>query len=267
MIRSIRAAHSPRGTPVARRPNRRLSSTVPRNRWGFWNTPPGDAGPVVSGRQPPPLQPHLPGVRRARGPEGGGTAWTCRRRSGPARPPPRPGGPPGAPRPPPAPPYRRSARGLQEGVCRASGGKWSRPRPLRGRRSHAGPCWTRVSRMFTTSTMASRMNPRAMAVSKLPRRVSSTMAVVRTRVSPAMLPPTIMAAPTSEMTAPKPAIMAARIPRRASRTCIQSDRARLAPAPGPGAGRRRGPPGRRPGSRPPRTARPGAPGPPPWPWG
>ena len=43
-----------------------------------------------------------------------------------------------------------------------------------------------------------------MATSKLPLLVSSTVAVVSTRVEPLMLPPTMSEAPTSEMTAPKP---------------------------------------------------------------
>src|SRR5438093_1019844 len=57
-----------------------------------------------------------------------------------------------------------------------------------------------------------------MATSKLPLAVSITVAVVRTRVWPRMLPPTIIDAPISEMTPPKPAITAASIGRRSSRT-------------------------------------------------
>ena len=54
------------------------------------------------------------------------------------------------------------------------------------------------------------MIPRAMAASKFPFPVSMTVAVVSTRVYPLMLPPTMMEAPTSEMTPPNPAMMAAR---------------------------------------------------------
>ncbi len=42
------------------------------------------------------------------------------------------------------------------------------------------------------------------------------MAVVRTRVRPSMLPPTIITAPTSEMMLPKPAITDTITPTRAS---------------------------------------------------
>ena len=48
----------------------------------------------------------------------------------------------------------------------------------------------------------------AMATSKLPLPVSSTIAVVSVRVWPLMLPPTIMEAPISEITPPKPAMTA-----------------------------------------------------------
>ncbi len=47
------------------------------------------------------------------------------------------------------------------------------------------------------------MAPRVIANWKSPASVSKTMAVVRTRVRPAMLPPTMMTAPTSEMARPK----------------------------------------------------------------
>ena len=47
-----------------------------------------------------------------------------------------------------------------------------------------------------------------MAISKLPLLVSKTVAVVNTRVWPRMLPPTIIEAPTSDMTPPNPAMIA-----------------------------------------------------------
>ncbi len=56
-----------------------------------------------------------------------------------------------------------------------------------------------------------RMNESARAMSKLPFDTSMTIEVVRIRVSPLMLPPTIIAAPTSAMTLPNPAMIAARI--------------------------------------------------------
>jgi len=55
-----------------------------------------------------------------------------------------------------------------------------------------------------------------MATSKLPLPVSITVAVVSTRVWPLMLPPTMIEAPTSEITPPKPAMTAARSGSRAS---------------------------------------------------
>ena len=57
----------------------------------------------------------------------------------------------------------------------------------------------------------------AMAMSKLPLLTSMTVAVVSTRVRPRMLPPTIVEAPTSEITPPKPPMIAASSESRASR--------------------------------------------------
>ena len=54
--------------------------------------------------------------------------------------------------------------------------------------------------------------------------------MVSTRVWPAMLPPTMSAAPTSEMTAPNPAIAAASSGSRASVATIHIERSRLAPS-------------------------------------
>ena len=71
--------------------------------------------------------------------------------------------------------------------------------------------------------------PRAMAMSKLPRLVSMTVAVVRTRVYPLMFPPTMMEAPTSEMTPPKPAMTAASSGSLASRMRIRTICRRVAP--------------------------------------
>ena len=62
----------------------------------------------------------------------------------------------------------------------------------------------------------SRMRLRAIAISKLPLLFSNTVAVVSTRVCPRILPPTIIDAPTFEITPPNPAITAASSGSRAS---------------------------------------------------
>ncbi len=71
--------------------------------------------------------------------------------------------------------------------------------------------------------------PRAMATSKLPRPVSMTVAVVSTREYPLMLPPTMMEAPTSEITPPNPAMTAASRGSRASLIRSQTICMRVAP--------------------------------------
>ena len=58
---------------------------------------------------------------------------------------------------------------------------------------------------LSASTTASRIMPSASASGRSPLLVSSAMAVVITRVTPSMLPPTIMTAPTSAAARPKPA--------------------------------------------------------------
>ena len=73
------------------------------------------------------------------------------------------------------------------------------------------------------------MIERAMATSKFPLPVSMTVAVVRTREYPLMFPPTMMEAPTSEITPPKPAMTAARRGSLASFTRIQTIWMRVAP--------------------------------------
>src|SRR5690625_4247993 len=91
------------------------------------------------------------------------------------------------------------------------------------------PCCSRVRSRLTAKAIPRTMSPRASAIAICPRRVSRTIAVVMTRVLPRMLPPTIMTAPTSEKIEPKPATQAAPRPSFASRICIQSARAGLAP--------------------------------------
>ena len=66
-----------------------------------------------------------------------------------------------------------------------------------------------VSQMFTPNASARSISPSARATERLPRPVSVTIAVVSTRVLPRRLPPTVIEAPTSEITAPNPAMMAA----------------------------------------------------------
>ena len=71
----------------------------------------------------------------------------------------------------------------------------------------------------------------AIATSKLPLPVSSTMAVVSVRVWPLMLPPTIIDAPISEITPPKPAMTAASTGNRASFSTHHTICGREAPRP------------------------------------
>ena len=65
------------------------------------------------------------------------------------------------------------------------------------------------------SEMIRRINPICKATSRRPTLVSRTTLVVKTRVFPAMLPPTIKTAPTSAIARPKPRRTAFVIPLRA----------------------------------------------------
>ena len=58
--------------------------------------------------------------------------------------------------------------------------------------------------------------PRAKASSRLPFDVSKAIVVVITRVDPAILPPTIITAPTSAIARPNPAQIAVKIENLAS---------------------------------------------------
>src|SRR5690606_2654647 len=102
-------------------------------------------------------------------------------------------------------------------------------RRRRGHQVRRDRCWTAVSTAAMAMITASRISPSASAVPKLPRLTSSTAAVVSTRVSPARLPPTMIEAPTSDTTAPKPAITATSSGRRASRAISQTYCASFAP--------------------------------------
>src|SRR5205085_3277752 len=82
---------------------------------------------------------------------------------------------------------------------------------------------------FTARARASSQPPSARATANSPLPVSSTMAVVSTRVCPWTLPPTMSDAPTSEMQRPNPAATATRTPGAASRSTAR--RACHGPAP------------------------------------
>ena len=60
--------------------------------------------------------------------------------------------------------------------------------------------------------------------------VSSAMAVVITRVTPSMLPPTTITAPTSEAARPKPAITTVRSEKRVSHRTVGTARSRETPS-------------------------------------
>src|SRR5438045_1669321 len=78
--------------------------------------------------------------------------------------------------------------------------------------------------------IASRMNASAKALPNSPLLVSRVIAVVRIRVSPFTLQPTICDAPTSLITAPNPAITAPSTSRRDSRTSSHAACQRVAPS-------------------------------------
>ena len=69
-----------------------------------------------------------------------------------------------------------------------------------------------------------RTMPRARASGRSPLLVSSAMAVVITRVTPSMLPPTIITAPTSEAARPKPASTTVRREKRVSHRSVGTAR-------------------------------------------
>src|SRR5262245_57914707 len=86
-----------------------------------------------------------------------------------------------------------------------------------------------VSERFTAKDNPRSMRPSRRALSSSPRLVSVTIAVVSTRVLLSRLPPTTIDAPTSEMIAPKAAIIVARSPSLAS--LARSHIVRRRPAP------------------------------------
>lgn len=78
--------------------------------------------------------------------------------------------------------------------------------------------------------MPIKKKPRPSASPKSPSLVFNTIAVVIVRVYPAMLPPTIKTAPTSEIVRPKPANTAVVTGRLAMARSIRIDRSRVAPS-------------------------------------
>ena len=92
----------------------------------------------------------------------------------------------------------------------------------------ASPC-SSISAPFISSAIATSTMPSAIPCANSPLLVSSAMAVVMVRVSPAMFPPTISAQPTSEITRPKPLITAAMTPKRTSCSTVVITRQREAP--------------------------------------
>ena len=90
-------------------------------------------------------------------------------------------------------------------------------------------CWIMVNTKLTRKTRSIKMMLKAMAMPKSPLLTSITVAVVKTRVCPEMLPPTIMEAPTSEIIAPKPAMTAASSGSRVSFSSNHSIWVRVAP--------------------------------------
>src|SRR5439155_1173810 len=91
-------------------------------------------------------------------------------------------------------------------------------------------CWAQVVSALTANTMRRSTNASAKAEPNSPLLVSSAIAVVRIRVSPLMLQPTMSEAPISLITAPRPAMAAVRSSSRVSRTRIARTCRELAPS-------------------------------------
>src|SRR5688572_4396852 len=80
---------------------------------------------------------------------------------------------------------------------------------------------------LSSSTMPISTTPRPRASGRSPLEVSRAIVVVMTRVTPSMLPPTIITAPTSALARPKPASTAVRSEKRTSHSTVS---AALAPS-------------------------------------
>ena len=82
---------------------------------------------------------------------------------------------------------------------------------------------------FGAALALSRFRGRGVAIARLPLLVSSAIAVVMTRVTLSMLPPTIMTAPTSAIARPNPASAVVVNEYRPSHSKVPIVSARLAP--------------------------------------
>ena len=98
--------------------------------------------------------------------------------------------------------------------------------PRRGLRvSHSARAPTRARtarRALTISTIAISTTPSASASGRSPLLVSSAIVVVITRVTPSMLPPTIITAPTSAIARPKPASSTVASEKRVSQISVSA---------------------------------------------
>src|SRR5690606_36575478 len=112
----------------------------------------------------------------------------------------------------------------KHGVCGGSGGKihFHPPRAAQPRIK----CATALS----SSTRLTRTMPSPSASGRSPLLVSSAIAVVITRVTPSILPPTIMTAPTSALARPKPARIAVKRVKRPSHSKVGMARAGAEPS-------------------------------------
>ncbi len=75
-----------------------------------------------------------------------------------------------------------------------------------------------------------RITPSASASGRSPLLVSSAIAVVMVRVTPSMLPPTIITAPTSEAARPNPASTMVSSETRVSQSSVGTARVRDTPS-------------------------------------
>ena len=78
--------------------------------------------------------------------------------------------------------------------------------------------------------MRSRMKPSPRASGRSPLLVSSAIVVVMTRVTPSMLPPTMMTAPTSDAARPKPAITRVASVKRKSQSSVAAAPSLVSPS-------------------------------------
>src|SRR5688500_17704802 len=89
---------------------------------------------------------------------------------------------------------------------------------------------TRCAAAFSASTTAISTTPRPRARGRSPLEVSSAMVVVMTRVTPSMLLPTIITAPTSALARPRPASTAVSSEKRISQSTVSAARSPSTPS-------------------------------------